>query len=47
MSKLFISRVLEGFFSEQPLYIPVTSEAGGIEAAMIAILVAIGEPTTG
>ena len=30
--------VLEGFFSEQPLYIPVTSDAGGIEAAMNAIL---------
>ena len=34
--------VLEGFFSEHPLYIPVSSEVGGIEAAMMAILVAIG-----
>lgn len=39
--------VLEGFFSEPPLYIPVSSEAGGVEAAMVAILVAIGEPATG
>jgi TIR domain-containing protein len=39
--------VLEGFFSEQPLYIPVSSEAGGLEAAMVAILVAIGEPAIG
>ena len=38
---------LEEFFSEQPLYIPVSNDAGGIEAAMIAILVVIGEPTTG
>ena len=35
--------VLEEFFSEQPLYIPVSSDAGGVEAAMNAILVAIGE----
>ena len=39
--------VLEEFFSEQPVYINVSSRTGGIEAAMIAILVAIGEPTTG
>lgn len=31
------------FFGEQPLYIPVSSGAGGIEAAMNAILVALGK----
>jgi tetratricopeptide (TPR) repeat protein len=35
--------VLEEFFGEEPLYIPVTSDAGGIEAAMNAILVALGK----
>jgi len=35
--------VLEEFFGEEPLYIPVTSDAGGVEAAMNAILVALGE----
>jgi hypothetical protein len=30
--------VLEEFFSEQPIYIPVSREAGGVEAAMNAIL---------
>ena len=35
--------VLKEFFSDQPLYIPVSSDAGGVEAAMNAILVAIGE----
>lgn len=39
--------LLDEFFSEQPVYINVSSRAGGIEAAMIAILVAIGEPATG
>ena len=32
--------VLEEFFDEEPIYIPVSSDAGGIEAAMNAILVA-------
>jgi hypothetical protein len=35
--------VLEEFFGEEPLYIPVTSDAGGVEAAMHAILVALGK----
>ncbi len=35
--------VLEEFFGEEPLYIPVSSDAGGIEAAMNAILVAMGK----
>ena len=35
--------VLEEFFGEQPVYIPVSSDAGGVEAAMHAILVALGE----
>ena len=35
--------VLEEFLGEQPLYVPVSSEAGGIEAAMNALLVALGE----
>ena len=35
--------VLEEFFSEQPVYIPVSSDAGGVEAAMNAILVALRE----
>lgn len=35
--------VLEEFFGEEPLYIPITSDAGGIEAAMNAILVALGK----
>ncbi len=35
--------VLEEFFGEEPLYIPVTSDAGGVEAAMNAILVALGQ----
>ena len=34
--------VLEEFFGEEPLYIPVSSDAGGVEAAMNAILVALG-----
>ena len=34
--------VLEEFFDEEPLYIPVRSEAGGLEAALDAILVALG-----
>ena len=35
--------VLEQFFGEEPLYIPVSSDAGGIEAALDAILVALGQ----
>ena len=35
--------VLEEFFGEEPVYIPVSSDAGGVEAAMNAILVALGE----
>ncbi|HXU31309.1 MAG TPA: tetratricopeptide repeat protein [Thermoanaerobaculia bacterium] len=35
--------VLEEFFGEEPVYISVSSEAGGVEAAMDAILVALGE----
>jgi len=33
--------VLEEFFGEEPLYIPFSSDAGGVEAAMNAILVAL------
>jgi tetratricopeptide (TPR) repeat protein len=35
--------VLEEFFGEEPIYIPVSSEAGGVEEAMNAILVAVGK----
>src|SRR5207253_10337268 len=35
--------VLEEFFGEEPIYIPVSSEPGGVEAAMNAILVALGK----
>jgi hypothetical protein len=35
--------VLEEFFGEEPLYIPVSSQAGGVEAALDAILVAMGK----
>ncbi len=35
--------VLEEFFGEEPIYIPVSSEAGGVEAAMNALLIAMGE----
>ncbi len=35
--------VLEEFFGAEPVYIPVTSDAGGVEAAMNAILVALGK----
>src|SRR4029450_5230249 len=35
--------VLEAFFGEEPVYIPVSSDAGGVEAAMHAILVALGK----
>jgi tetratricopeptide (TPR) repeat protein len=35
--------VLEEFFDEEPIYIAVSSEAGGVEAAMNALLVAMGE----
>lgn len=35
--------VLEQFFGDEPIYIPVSSDAGGVEAAMNAILVALGK----
>src|SRR5215813_9334736 len=35
--------VLEAFFGEEPVYILVSSDAGGVEAAMHAILVALGK----
>ncbi len=35
--------VLEALFGHEPLYIPVTSAAGGVEAAVNPILVALGE----
>lgn len=35
--------VLEEFFGEEPLYIPVSSDAGGVEAALNALLIAIGK----
>jgi hypothetical protein len=35
--------VLEEFFGEEPVYIPVSSDAGGIDAALNAILVAMGK----
>jgi hypothetical protein len=35
--------VLETFFDDEPAYIPVTSDPGGIEAALHAILVALGK----
>lgn len=35
--------VLEEFFGEEPIYIPVSSAAGGVEANLNAILVALGK----
>jgi tetratricopeptide (TPR) repeat protein len=35
--------VLEEFFGEEPVYIPVSSAPGGVEAALHAILVAMGK----
>jgi len=35
--------VLEEFFGEEPIYIPVSSAAGGVYAALNAILVALGK----
>ena len=35
--------VLEQFFQEEPLYIPVSNEAGGVDAAVDPILVALGQ----
>jgi hypothetical protein len=35
--------VLEEFFDEEPIYITVSSQAGGIDAALQAILVALGK----
>ncbi|MFM8330662.1 MAG: tetratricopeptide repeat protein [Candidatus Methylumidiphilus sp.] len=35
--------VLEGYFKDEPLYLPLSSAAGGIDAALDAILVALGK----
>ena len=35
--------VLEEFFNEEPIYIAVSSDAGGVESALNAILVALGK----
>ena len=35
--------VLEAFFAAEPIYIPVSSQAGGVEAALNAILVGLGK----
>jgi len=35
--------VLEEFFGEEPIYIPVSSAAGGVDVALNAILVALGK----
>ena len=35
--------MLEEFFGEEPIYIPVSSDAGGVDAALNAILVALGK----
>jgi hypothetical protein len=35
--------VLEEFFGEEPLYVPLSSAAGGVEAALDPILVALGK----
>ena len=35
--------VLEGFFTEQPIYIPVNSDAGGVDVAVNAILTDVAE----
>lgn len=35
--------VLEEFFSDEPTYVPVSSSPGGVEAALHAILVALGK----
>ncbi|HEU4833729.1 MAG TPA: AAA-like domain-containing protein [Pyrinomonadaceae bacterium] len=35
--------VLEGFFREEPIYIPLVRDVGGIEAGVNAILVALGK----
>ena len=35
--------VLEEFFGEEPTYIPISSDAGGVEASLHAILVALGQ----
>jgi len=35
--------VLEQFFGEEAVYLPVSSEAGGVEAAVNALLVALGK----
>lgn len=35
--------VLEAFFADEPIYIPVSSHAGGVEAALHAMLVGLGK----
>lgn len=35
--------VMGQLFGEEPMYVPVSSDAGGVEAALDAILVALGE----
>ena len=35
--------VLEEFFGEEPLYIPVSSDAGGVEVAINEVLIAVGK----
>ena len=35
--------ILEEFFGDEPLYIPVSNDAGGVEAAMNAVLIAMGK----
>src|SRR6185503_19884882 len=35
--------VLEEFFNDEPIYIAVSNDAGGVEAALNAILVALGK----
>jgi hypothetical protein len=39
--------VLDEFFSQEPLYIPVSSAAGGVDAALNAILVTISKRRPG
>jgi len=39
--------VLEEFFGDEPVYVPVSSEAGGVETAVNAILVAMGKRGAG
>ena len=38
--------VLEAFLGEEPVYIPVTNKAGGVEAAIHPVLVVLGRRAT-